>query len=81
MFKHVKNLPTSNRTTREKVVASRSDCEHGSREFVVGGGASLHVMSKNELPVKKIPPEDRKNPSSSRQPTERQGLRKKRQST
>ena len=38
-----------NRATREKVVASRSDCKHEDREFIVDCGASLHMMSKNEL--------------------------------
>ena len=43
-------------------------------------GASLHMMSENELLVK-IPREDLKNPSSSRPPTVRQSRRKKRQKT
>ena len=38
-------------TTHEKVVASRPDCEHEHREFIVESGASLHMMSKNELPL------------------------------
>ena len=37
-----------NSTTPEKVVASRSDCEHEDRELIVDSGASLHMMSKNE---------------------------------
>ena len=35
-----------NSTTQEKVVASRSDCEHESQEFIVDSGASLHMMIK-----------------------------------
>ena len=38
-----------NRTTQEKVVASGSDCEHEEREFTVDSGASLHMMSKDEV--------------------------------
>ena len=50
MFKHVNNkIRGPNRTIQEKVVASRSDCEHADREFIVDSGASLNIMSKNEL--------------------------------
>ena len=31
------------------MVASRSDCEDEHQEFIVDSGASLHMMSKNEL--------------------------------
>ena len=48
-LRRVKSLPTSKRTTEEKVVASRSDCEREDREFIVDSGESLHMRSKNEL--------------------------------
>ena len=38
-----------NRTTREKVVPSRSDCENKKSESLKDSGASLHMMCKNEL--------------------------------
>ena len=37
-----------NRSAQEKVVASRSDCEHKDGEFYVDSGASRHMMSKND---------------------------------
>ena len=50
LFSHVKHsLRHSNRSTQETVVASRSDSEHEDREFIVDSGASLHMMSQNEL--------------------------------
>ena len=53
-----------NRTTQEKVVASRSDFEHEDRELTVDSGASLHMTSKNELTsCEKIPSEDQKTPA------------------
>ena len=60
-------------TTQETVVASRSGCEHEYQEFIVDSGASLHMMSKNELTFggEKMPSADRKNPPSSRPPTEK----------
>ena len=48
MSRHVNNssdLPT----TKEKVAASRSHCEYEEHEIIVDSGASLHMMSKNEL--------------------------------
>ena len=36
-----------NKTTQEKVVASRSDCEHEHREISEDSGASLHMMSSH----------------------------------
>ena len=41
-----KFLPTT-QPTQEKVVASRSDCEHGDRESIVGSVAFLYMMSTN----------------------------------
>ena len=38
-----------NRNTQGKCVASRSDCQAEDREFVVGSGSSLHMMSKDAL--------------------------------
>ena len=55
-----------NKTTQEQVVASRSNCEHEDREFMMDSGASLHMMSENEvthLVVKKIPSEDANEPT------------------
>ena len=49
MIKHVEISSDLTRTNQEKVVTSRSDCEHEYREFIVGSGASLHMMSKSEL--------------------------------
>ena len=42
-------LQPPNRTTREKVVASPSDCARENRYFLADSGASLHMMSKKEL--------------------------------
>ena len=44
-----KILRPPNRTSQEKAVASRSDCNREDRDFIVKSGASLHTMSKNEL--------------------------------
>ena len=50
LSRHVTNFPTPpNRTTQEKVVASRSFCYHEDKEFIVDSGASLHMVSKNEF--------------------------------
>ena len=35
-----------NKTTQEQVVASRSDCEHEDREFMMDSGASLHMYER-----------------------------------
>ena len=48
MSRHVNNS-SDHPTTEEKVAASRSDCEHEEHEIIVNSGASLHMMSKNEL--------------------------------
>ena len=69
-----------NKTAQEKVVTSRSECEHENQEFIVDSGASLHTMRRSSL-VKKVPSEDGKKPPASRPPMERQGRRKKRQYT
>ena len=54
-----------NWTTQETVVASRLDCEHERQEFIVDSGASLHMMSKNELTSggEKMPSADSKEPT------------------
>ena len=49
MFRHVKILRLPRKTTQEKVFASRPDCEHEDREFIVDRGAYLHMMTKNEF--------------------------------
>ena len=38
-----------NRTSQEKVVASRSDCNSENRAFIVDSGASLDQMSESEI--------------------------------
>ena len=78
LFRHVKNFFRRSRTSQEKVVASRPDCEHEGRGFIVDSGASLHLMSMNEL-GKKILSEDQKKVPSSRPPAARQSRRRKRQ--
>ena len=39
----------ANRSTRHQVVASRLACNHEDGDFNVEFGASLHMMSKNEV--------------------------------
>ena len=55
-----------NRTTREKIVAPRSDCNHEDREFIVDSGESLHMRSHSELTSgeKKVPSGDEKEPTN-----------------